>query len=66
MNGLHYHNPLFNEEYLQGKECTVAYDMDNSNHIWLIENGAYIQFDLIEKRFHGKGLDDVSFMKSKQ
>lgn len=66
VNGLHYHNPLFKEEYLQGKECTVAYDMDSSNHIWLIENGAYIQFDLIEKRFQGKGLDDVSHMKSKQ
>lgn len=40
--------------------------MDSSNHIWFIENGAYIQFDLIEKRFQGKGLDDVSSMKSKQ
>lgn len=66
VNGLHYHNPLFREEYLQGKECEVAYDMDSSNHIWLIENGAYIQFDLIEKRFQDKGLDDVSLMKSKQ
>ena len=66
VNGLHYHNPLFREEYLQGKECEVAYDMDSSNHIWLIENGKYIQFDLIESRFMGKGLDDVTLMKSKQ
>ena len=66
VNGLHYHNSLFREEYLQGKECEVAYDMDSSNHIWLIENGKYIQFDLIESRFMDKGLNDVALMKSKQ
>lgn len=66
VNGMHYHNPLFREEYLQGKECEVAYDMDNSNHIWLIENGVFIQFDLIESRYRDKGLEDVSDMKSRQ
>lgn len=66
VNGLHYHNQLYKEEYLQGKECTVAYDMDSSSHIWLIENGAYIQFDLIERRFKDKGLEDVNAMKSRQ
>ena len=64
--GMHYHNPLFKEEYLQGKECEVAYDMDSSNHVWLIENGAYIQFDLIESRYRDKGLDEVLQMKTKQ
>lgn len=66
VNGLHYHNSLYREEYLQGKECTIAYDMDSSNHIWLIENGAYIQFDLIESRFRDKGLENVASMKSRQ
>lgn len=66
VNGLHYHNSLYREEYLQGKECTIAYDMDSSNHIWLIENGAYIQFDLIESRFRDKGLEKVASMKSRQ
>lgn len=66
VNGMHYHNPLFKEEYLQGKECEVAYDMDSSNHVWLIENGAYIQFDLIESRYRDKGLDEVLQMKTKQ
>ena len=65
-NGMHYHNPLFKEEYLQGRECTIAYDMDNSNHVWLIENGAYIQFDLIESRYKDRGLEEVSLMKTKQ
>lgn len=66
VNGLHYHNVLYREEYLQGKECMVAYDMDSANHVWLIENGTYIQFDLIEKRYGNKGLNDVACMKSKQ
>ena len=66
VNGMHYHNPLFKEEYLQGKECEVAYDMDSSNHVWLIENGAYIQFGLIESRYRDKGLDEVLQMKTKQ
>lgn len=66
VNGLHYHNPLYKEEYLQGKECTVAYDMDSSNAIWLIENGAYIQFDLIESRFKDKNLYEVQDMKERQ
>lgn len=66
VNGMHYHNPLYKEEYLQGIECEVAYDMDSSNHVWLIENGAYIQFDLIESRYRDKGLDKVSLMKIKQ
>lgn len=33
VNGMHYHNALFKEEYLQGKECEIAYDMDSSNHV---------------------------------
>jgi len=66
VNGMHYHNALFKEEYLQGRECEVAYNMDSSNHVWLIENGAYIQFDLIESRYRDKGLEDVSDMKSRQ
>jgi len=66
VNGLHYHNALYKENYLQGKECTVAYDMDSSNVVWLLENGAYIKFDLIEKRFLDKGLEDVKLMKSRQ
>lgn len=40
--------------------------MDSSNHVWLIENGVYIQFDLIESRYRDKCLDEVSQMKTKQ
>lgn len=65
-NGLHYHNKLYREAYLEGKLCEVAYDPDSSSRVWLFENGAYIQFDIIESRFKDKSLDAVSEMKSKQ
>ena len=66
VNKLHYHNPLYQEAYLEDKKTVVAYDPDSSNHVWLIEKGTYIQFDLIESRFKDKGLNDVKAMKTKQ
>ena len=66
VNGLHYHNKLYKEEYLRGSECQVAFDPDSSNRVWVIKNGAYIQFDLIESRFKNKTLDTVQSMKNKQ
>lgn len=66
VNGLHYHNKLYKEEYLRGNECDVAFDPDSSNRVWVIQNGMYIQFDLIESRFKDKTLDNVQSMKNKQ
>ena len=66
VNGMHYHNKLFREQYLDGKECTVAYNPDNVCQIWLLENGTYIPFDLIESRFREKDLSGVQSMKQQQ
>lgn len=66
VNGMHYHNKLYKEEYLRGNECIIAFDSDSTNRVWVIENGAYIQFDLIERRFKDKTLDNVQSMKNKQ
>lgn len=66
VNGMHYHNINYREQYLNGKECLVAYNPDNVCQIWLIENGAYISFDLIESRFREKDLAGVQDMKQKQ
>ncbi len=65
-NGLFYHNRLYQEDYLEGRSCEVAYDPDSSNRVWLIENGSYIQFELIQSRFKNKSLEAVAGMKSKQ
>lgn len=66
VNGMHYHNQLFREQYLQGKECVVVYDPDDTGRVWLIEKGGYIPFELIESRFKDKRLKDVEDMKQQQ
>ncbi|MFR2886603.1 MAG: Mu transposase C-terminal domain-containing protein [Clostridium butyricum] len=66
VNGLHYHNKLYKEEYLRGNKCDVAFDPDSTDRVWVIENGVYIQFNLIESRFRDKTLDNVQSMKNKQ
>lgn len=66
VNGMHYHNINFREQYLNGKECLAAYNPDNVCQIWLIENGFYIPFDLIESRYREKNLTGVQEMKQRQ
>lgn len=66
VNGMHYHNINYREQYLNGKECLAAYNPDNVCHIWLIENGSYIPFDLIESRYREKNLTGVQEMKRRQ
>ena len=66
VNGMHYHNINYREQYLNGKECLAAYNPDNVCQIWLIENGSYILFDLIESRYREKNLTGVQEMKQRQ
>ena len=65
-NGMYYHNPLYYEEYLDKKEVTVAYDPDNASFIYVIENGAYVRFELTQSRYKDKSLADVEEMQKKQ
>lgn len=66
VNGLHYHNISYREQYLNGKECAAAYNPDNVCRVWLLEKGSYIPFDLIESRFRGKDLTGAGDMKQRQ
>ena len=66
VNGLRYKNLNYNEQYLQGKEVVVAYNPENVNKVWLLENGCFIEFELIESRFKDKELEKVKGMKRKQ
>lgn len=34
--------------------------------MWVIENGAYVRFELIEGRYRGKGLSEVESLKETQ
>jgi len=64
-NKLRYHNPDFKEKYLQGGEAVVAYNPEDVSYVWIIENGIYIRFELIESRFQNMRLDEVQDFNQK-
>ncbi len=59
-NKLHYYNADYKEHCLLKDSGIVAYNPDDVSVVWLIENGEYVPFELIEIQFSGKTLDDVS------
>lgn len=66
VNGVHYTNMLYRESFLDGKECEVAFDLDDVSYIYLLENSSYIRFEIIESRFRDKALEEVQSLKAKQ
>lgn len=66
VNKMRYKHENFTEKYLSGGEVTVAYNPDDVSAVWLIDNGSYIRFDLIESRYKGKELSDVEIMQRGQ
>lgn len=44
----------------------MAYNPDDVSCVWVIENGCYTKFSLIESRFDGKPLDGVQAMQTAQ
>ena len=66
MNKLRYKNDNFTEQYLSGGTVTVAYNPEDASQIWLIENGLYIPFELIESVYLNKSLSDVQTLQDKQ
>lgn len=66
VNKLRYRNDAYTEQYLQGGTVTVAYNPDDVSEVWLLDEGQYIRFSLIESRFAGKSLQDIQKLKSEQ
>lgn len=64
VNNVRYKNKSFSEQYLSNKEVTVAYNPDDSGYVWLIENGNYIKFDLIESRYKDKNFEEIKEMEA--
>lgn len=64
VNNVRYKNKNFSEQYLSNKEVSVAYNPDDSGYVWLIDNGEYIKFELIESRFQNKNFKEIEEMKS--
>ena len=59
VHGLRYKHDDYTEAFLSGGEVTVAYNPEDVTQVWLLDNGQYIPFALIESRFNGKSLAAV-------
>ena len=65
VNGLRYKKDGYTEYYLKGEKCVASYNPDDVSNVWLVENGKYIRFDLIESRFKNKSLSEVESIQIK-
>lgn len=66
VNKLRYKNDNFTEQYLSGGTVTVAYNPEDVSIVWLIENGLYTPFELIESLYSRKSLTEVQKLQEKQ
>lgn len=66
VNKMRYHCDGYIEQYLKGCEATVAYNPEDVTSIWLLENGTYTEFTIIESRFKGKELTSVQKLQMDQ
>lgn len=66
VNKMRYDADGFTEEYLNGGKCTVAFNPDDASVVWLLKEGDYIKFSLIEKKYQGMSVDEVHAQKKKQ
>ena len=66
VNKLRYTAEGFTERYLQGGDCTIAYNADNASTVWLIESGSYIPFRLILSEFEGMSLSEIEALTSRK
>lgn len=66
VNGVRYRNDEFTEKYLNGGMATVAYNPDDISTVWLLEDGHYIAFELIESHFDGKSIKTAKSIKEQQ
>ncbi len=66
VNGIRYKHDGYTEQYLKGETAIAAYNPEDVSFVWLIENGVYIPFTLVENRFRGKKMEEVSEMLGKQ
>lgn len=49
----------FTEEYLKGGEAVVAYNPESATLVYLLREGEFIEFHLIESRFSDKSFEEI-------
>lgn len=66
VNKLRYHCDGFTEQYLSGGSAVVAYRPEDVSMVWLLENGHYTEFALIDSRFRNMDLAQVQEIQANQ
>ena len=66
VNRLRYRNFDHTEKYLKGESVTVAYNPNNVSKVWVIENGEFEEFEIIEDFFKDMDLENVQQLKQKK
>ncbi len=66
VNKLRYKSYGFTNDYLKGGDVVVAYDPYNVGHVWLMREGKFFKFELIEKFFEEMSLEEVDKYKNKE
>ena len=66
VNKLRYHCEGYTEQYLSGGTVTVAYNPEDVTSVWLLEDGGYTEFRIIESRYQGKELTAVQELQESQ
>lgn len=66
VNKMRYHNPNYTQQYLLSNQIEVAYNPSDVSCVWVIQNGEFIKFDLIESRYQGKCLSEIQTMQETQ
>lgn len=66
VNKLRYHHEGYTEQYLSGGDVTVAYNPEDVISVWVLEDGIYAEFTVIESRFEGKDLTVVQELQTSQ
>lgn len=66
VNGIRYKNPDYTEEYLNGGTPIVAYNPNDVSKVYIIEDGEYTEFEIIEEFFTGMDLESVQELKQKK
>lgn len=67
VNDVRYHHDGYAEEYLTGEEVTVAYNKENANSVWLVdEQRGFVEFSIVESRFNNCSFAQIETMKTRQ
>ena len=66
VNRLRYHCEGFTEQYLNGGTVTVAYNPEDVTSVWILEDGRYTEFTVIESRYQSKDLTSVQELQTSQ